>query len=48
MNQPFFWAFLITYLLSFDAAIQNPVAGGISFIGSTLGVMLTAFNSLEK
>jgi hypothetical protein len=48
MNQPFFWVFLITYFLSFDAVFRNPIAGTVSFMGSTLGVILTAFNSVKS
>lgn len=48
MNQPFFWAFLITYLLSFDALVHNITAGSVAFVGSVAGVTLVAFTSVEE
>lgn len=48
MNQPFFWAFLITFFLSFDACFYNLIAGSVAFTGSITGVILTAFISVDK
>jgi hypothetical protein len=48
MNEPLFCAFLLTFFLSFDAAVTNIYAGSVAFMGSILGVTLVAFNSVDK
>lgn len=48
MNKPFFWVFLITYFLSFDALTLNIYAGAVAFFGSVCGVSLVAVDSMEK
>jgi hypothetical protein len=47
MNQPFFWAFLLTYFLSFDALVHNTLAGSIAFIGSLTGVSIVAMSTVK-
>jgi hypothetical protein len=45
MNQFFFFAFLIAYLLSFDALVRNQTAGCIAFFGSSMGITVVALTS---
>jgi hypothetical protein len=47
MNQPLFWAFLITFFFSFDAAVINIYAGSIAFFGSIIGAAATAIISTQ-